>query len=203
MPSRLCNAPLTFQRVVKDVPRDHLGIFVWVHINDILIFSEDADEHQQHLDLLHELLQRQQLSPCIGKSTFLQPRVPFCGYIIDKDGLHMDPEKVKVIRGWRATTTVHTVRRFIGLCGFHQQFVEGFQVVAAALTAMFKTCFEWDWTAVYQAAFDKLKQAVINATQLSAIDPRPTYHLYRDASKDCVGAALPQRCAHGKYKGHL
>ena len=52
---------------------------------------------------------------------------------------------------------------------------------------------------MHQAAFDKLKQAMINATHLRAIDPRQPYHLYRDASKDGVGASLEQRCAHGKY----
>ena len=56
---------------------------------------------------------------------------------------------------------------------------------------------------MHQAALDKLKQAMINATHLSAIDPRQPYHLYTDASNECVGATLAQRCAHGKYKGHL
>ena len=133
MPFGLCNASLTFQRVVSDVLRDHLGI----------------------------------------------------------------------IRGLPLRTTVHGVRQIIGLCGFYQQFVEGFQAVAAPLTAMFKANLDWGWTAVHQVFFDKLKQAMINATHCSAIDPRQPYHLYTNASKDCVGATLAQRWAHGKYKGHL
>ena len=115
----------------------------------------------------------------------------------------MDPEKIKVIRGWPPPTTVHEVQQFIDLCGFYQQFVEGFHAVAAPLTAMFKADFEWEWTAVHQASFAKLKQAMINATHLSAIDPQQPYHLYMDASKDCVGGTLAQQCAYGKYKGHL
>ena len=115
----------------------------------------------------------------------------------------MDPENLKVIRGWPPPTTVPEVRQVIWLCGFYQQFVEGFQAVAAPLTTMFKAHLEWEWTAVHQAAFDKLKQAMINATHLSAIAPRQPYHLYTDASRDSVGATLAQRCAHGKYKGHL
>ena len=75
----LCNAPSMFQRVVNDVLRDHLGIFVWVYIDDILVFSKDAEEHQSHLALVHELLRRHQLFPCIDESTFFQSRVPFCG----------------------------------------------------------------------------------------------------------------------------
>ena len=107
LPFGLCNAPLTFQRVVNDVVRDHLGISVWVYIDDILVFSKDAEEHPRHLDLVHELLRGHQLFPCIDKSTFFQARVPFCGYIIDKDGVHMDPKKIKVIRGWPPPTTLN------------------------------------------------------------------------------------------------
>ena len=58
------------------------------------------------------------------------------------------------------------------------------------LTAMFKADFEWERTAMHQASFDKLKQAMTNATHLSAINPLQPYHSYTDASKDCVGARL-------------
>ena len=177
----LCNVPSTFQRIVNDVLPDHLGIFVWVYIDDIVVFSKDTDEHQRNIDLVHDVLRQQQLFPCINESTFFQSRVPFCGYIINGDGLHMDPEKIKVIEGWPPPTTVHEVPPFIGLCGFYQQFVEGFQAVAAPLTAMFKADFEWEWTALHQASFDNLTQAMINATHLRAIHSRQPYHFYTDA----------------------
>ena len=67
----------------------------------------------------------------------------------------MDPQKIKVIRGWPPPTTVHEVPQFIGLCGFYQQFVEGFQAVAAPLTAMFNADFQWEWTAIYQASLEE------------------------------------------------
>ena len=68
---------------------------------------------------------------------------------------------------------------------------------------MFKADFKWEWTAVQQAALDKLAQGMISATHLSAIDPRQAYQLYMEASKDCAGATLGRRLGHRKYKGHL
>ena len=96
-----------------------------------------------------------------------------------------------------------TFDNFIVLCRFYQHFAEGIQAVAAALSAMFEADLEWQWTAVHQAAFDKLKQGMISATHLSAIDPQQPYHLYTDTPPHCFGPVPAQVCNHGKYKGHL
>ena len=93
MPLGLCIVPSTFDRVVNGVLPDHLGIIVWVYIDDILVYLKDAEVHQRHLDLVHELLQRHQPFPCMDKSTFFQPRVPFCGYITDKMEYTWTPER--------------------------------------------------------------------------------------------------------------
>ena len=142
MPFGLCNAPSTYECIVNDILSDHLGIFLWVYMDDIHIFSKNAEDHQRHLNLVHELLQQHQLFPCKDECMFFQPPVPFCGYIINEDGVHMDPEKIKVIRGLPVLTTIHEVRQLIGLCGFYQQFVHEFQAVAAPLTPMFKADFQ-------------------------------------------------------------
>ena len=109
MPFGVCNAPSTLQRVVNNVREDQIRNFLSVYIDNILIFSKIFEEHQQHLDPVHKPLQQHQIFPCIDKSSIFQPRVLFCGYIMDKRDIHMDLEKIKVIRGWPAPTSVHEV----------------------------------------------------------------------------------------------
>jgi hypothetical protein len=49
-----CNAPATFQRIMTDVFRDYLNIFIHVYLDDIFIFSDSIEEHEQHLALVFD-----------------------------------------------------------------------------------------------------------------------------------------------------
>ena len=135
---------LPLHHTINDDLGDYFVFFVRWCVDKIPIFSRNAEENQQHLDLVHYLLQQHQLFPCINKSTCFQPQVLFCGYIIDSDRLHMESEKVKVMQGGPAPTTVHEVRQLIGVCGFYAEFVEVFQAMMAPPTMMFKADSDWE-----------------------------------------------------------
>ena len=58
MPFGLVNAPASFQALVNDVLRPYLDTSVVVYLDDILIFSENEAEHEQHvLQVLEKLLE--------------------------------------------------------------------------------------------------------------------------------------------------
>ena len=56
MPFGLTNAPAVFQALVNDVLRDMLNRFIFVYLDDILIFSQSMEEHVQHVSLVLQLL---------------------------------------------------------------------------------------------------------------------------------------------------
>jgi len=199
----LCNAPSTFQRLMNTVLRDFIKQFCWLYVDDILIYSTTREQLIKHLKLIHQKLTTYNLHPCVAKSIFLQTEVSFCGYVVDENGTYPENGKLRAVESWPVPTTVTEIRSFIGLTGFYQHFIEGFQRIALPLTNLFRKDVPWSWTPACQQAFVDLKAALLRATGLGHIDPKQSYHLYTDASKDCIGATLAQRVTVGIHKGHL
>jgi hypothetical protein len=56
--------------------------------------------------------------------------VQYLGYIIDENGVHVDPVKIQVIHDWLALTTLTELQSFLGLANFYQRFMLGFSHIA-------------------------------------------------------------------------
>ena len=94
MPFVLFNAPSTFMRLMREVLRDFIGKFVIVYLDDILVFSQTEEDHLKHLRYVLERLQQEKLLVNVKKCTFMNPELVYLGFVISRDGLKMDLEKV-------------------------------------------------------------------------------------------------------------
>ena len=56
MPFGLTSAPSSFQRLLNHILKPHENPFVLVYLDDVLIFSNDLDEHIEHIDKVLTLL---------------------------------------------------------------------------------------------------------------------------------------------------
>ena len=77
---------------------EYLNKFYAVYINDILIFSLIRKEYIKYIKAVLSKLQEAGLQVDIRKSEFFVEKTKFLGLIVSKDGLQIDPEKIKVIR---------------------------------------------------------------------------------------------------------
>ncbi|GJR44387.1 putative reverse transcriptase domain-containing protein [Tanacetum coccineum] len=83
--------------------------------------SQDEEEHGKHLKIILELLKKERLYAKFLKCDFWLDSVQFLGHVIDVNGVHVDPAKIKAIKNWAAPTTPTEVRQFLGFVGYYRR----------------------------------------------------------------------------------
>ncbi|KAI2656613.1 Transposon Tf2-9 polyprotein [Labeo rohita] len=169
LPFVLANVPSVFQALVNDVLRDMLNIFVFVYLDDILIFSPSVSDHVQHVRRVLQRLLENRLFVKAEKCVFHVKSVTFLGHVVSADGISMDLAKVQ------------------------RRFIRNFSQVAAPLTALTSTQTRFVWSESAQEAFDKLKKLFSSAPILITPDTTLQFIVEVDASNVGVGAVLSQR----------
>ena len=195
MPFGLTNAPGVFQALVNDVLRDFLNDFVFVYLDDILIFSPDEQAHIQHVTQVLQRLLQHQLYVKAEKCEFHVHSVSFLGFRVSQGKVAMDQEKVRAVADWQVPTSRKEVQRFLGFANFYRKFIRNFSSIAApshVLTSP-KTLFQWNTRA--DAAYSTLKRSFSSAPILTLPDHERQFIVEVDASDVGIGAVLSQRSA--------
>ena len=138
MPFGLTNAPTSFMDLINRVFRPYVDQFVVVFIDDILVYSKDAQEHEHHLMIVLQTLRENQLFVELSKCDFWLKEVSFLGHIVYAKGIRVDLVKIEAIMNWKPPRNVTEVRIFLGLAGYYWRFVQGFSVIAFSLTRLLR-----------------------------------------------------------------
>ncbi|GJR64781.1 putative reverse transcriptase domain-containing protein [Tanacetum coccineum] len=130
MPFGLKNATVVFMDLMNRVSKPYLDKFVIVFIDDILIYSKNKKEHEEHIKAILELLKKEELYAKFLECEFWIPKVQFLSHVIDCQGIHVDPAKIKSIKDWASPKTPTEIRQFLGLAGYYRRCIEGAPILA-------------------------------------------------------------------------
>ena len=98
IPFNLTNAPATFMRYMDDLLQPFIGKLYIVYLDDILIFSRSWEEYVKKIQQVFDTLQQHQLYLSMDKCSFAMTNIKYLGYVIDSTGIHVDPEKVQILK---------------------------------------------------------------------------------------------------------
>lgn len=134
MPFGLKNAPAIFQRCVNNILHEYIGKFAYVYIDDVLIFSDTAEEHMRHICLIFQALHDANMKISNEKSHFSKPEIEFLGHIIIHGKITVDPVKIATIRDYEMPKTLKQLRSFLGLSGYCRKFIKDYAQITKPLT---------------------------------------------------------------------
>jgi hypothetical protein len=132
----LTNAPSYFMYLMNSVFMPELDKFVILFIDDILVYSENEEDHAEHLRIVLNRLRDHKLYAKFSKCKFWLKKVHFLGHILSEDRISVDPSKVQEVMDWRASTIVHEVQSFLGLAGYYRRFIPDFSKIAKPMTSL-------------------------------------------------------------------
>ena len=117
----------------------------------------------------------------------------YLGFVISKEGLKMDQEKVKEIVEWPSPKNVFKVRSFHGLASFYRKFIRNFSYINThMLETIRKSNQPFVWTKEAEKSFQTLKKKVSEQPVLVLPNFKKPFQVRCDASGKPIGAMLSQ-----------
>jgi hypothetical protein len=185
-------APAYFMYLMNKVFIEYLDKFTVVFIDDILIFSKNEEEHDEHLRLVLQKLRENQLYAKLNKYEFWLKEVSFLGLIISEGGISIDPSKVKDVLSWNTPQNILDIRSFLGLAGYYRRFIKGFSKISKPMPELLEKSKTFEWTPRHEASFQELKKRLTTAPVLTMPDMEKPFSIYCDASGQGLGCVLMQ-----------
>jgi hypothetical protein len=192
MPFGLTSAPSTFQRVMTNLLRDYIGDFVCVFIDDVIVFSQNMDDHCRHLSMVFAACNDANLRLKKSKCKFGQSKVEYLGHVVCADGLLPCTRNVDKLLQMRQPRTVKEVRSFLGTAGYYRRFIADFAAISKPLTKLLKKGEDFNWNPECTKSVNRLKLALTTPPLLSYPNQDFVQVLTSDASGRGLGAILSQ-----------
>ena len=191
MPFGLCNAPVTFQRLVMYIFTNFLFKSMTIYINNFSTQSSN-DKHVENVKLA--------LVRCRNMRLALNPDKTFLGvqrgillcYVVNEEGREPDPDKIAVIDGLATPTNAKGIAKLLGHVGWYRELIPDFAKIAVPFTQLLKKGCQFVWTEDCQRAFEELRAKLSTYPVLRPPNWGKPFHVSCVATNVAVGSVLCQ-----------
>lgn len=197
LPFGIKNAGCALIRAMDRNLDEDVKNFTVRYVDDILIATDNLEEHLCQIDRLLENLHCANFKVNIQKSHFCQRETLFLGHVIDGEGVRPNPLKIQSIEEFDKPTKIKQIRRFLGMCQFFADHCPGYTEAVAPLQDLLKRNNRWKWEECHDLAFQKTKELLKNSVKLGYPDYSKEFLVQTDASTVGVGAVLYQEGSKG------
>ena len=160
-------------------------------VDDLCIYGK-KEHHAATLEFIFGLMQKANLSLRPDKCFLGQETVKYLGVVLSKDGLRIDPDKVKALHEAPRPKDAAGVRRAIGQFVFHRDWIENFSSNTRNMTNLLRKDTKFVWDKQCDAEYDYLLKQLTSANCLAVFDYGKEVTIRTDASSHGYGATLSQ-----------
>lgn len=169
-------------------------------IDDILIYGNTQEEHDERLLAVLTRLEEAGLTLNREKCEFSRREVKFLGHILSQDGVRSDPDKVAAIVNMEEPVTVKELRRFLGMVNQLSKFMPHLAEMTKPLRDLLSKKNQWTWGHAQKLAFSSIKDALTKSPALALYNPNLETTISADTSSYGLGAVLLQTQANGERR---
>ena len=201
----LCNAPVTFQRLMQNCLGQLNLTYALIYLDDMIVFSRTEEEHLHRLRVVFARFLEHGLKLKPSKCHFLQDEITFLGHEISAEGMKPGTVNLKAIAEMAPPRTYTEIWRFTGMTGFFRQFIKGYSKIAKPLNNLLEgeasklKAEEVELPLDALKAFEELKLRCMTVPILVFAGFKKPFRLETDASKEGLGAVLLQESDDGQY----
>ena len=199
---RLCfgliDASVQFSIAMNAILQEHLNESCFVYIDDVIVFSENEDDHLRNLEKIFTTLNQANARLSLHKCHFFKREIQYLGHRLSKEGVQPLHDKTEAISKIKNPSNKKELKSFLATINFYRNHVLGFSQIAKPLYDLLKDNIKFVWKQDQQTAFDELKRRLQSAPILRYPNFEKSFTILTDASLHGLGAVLTQ-----EYNGKL
>lgn len=187
----IASAPAIWQRTIEGILAGIEGTKVF--LDDIKITAPTHEEHFRRLEEVLRRLQKYNLKINTEKSVFFADEIHYCGYRIDRYGIHKTSEMMGAISNMTRPNSKKDIEVFRGLVGYYSRFIPNYSEIMQPINYLSKENVKFNWDKKCEEAFKKIKAIINSEAVLVHFDPTLELLLATDASPHAVSAVLSHK----------